>query len=442
MRLRPGGSTWLQITPCVLLLALMQPLLWAEPFSLADLSVSRSRQFYVYAPEREWRGGVALVADDTKEWLLQKLRIRDDWKHPIIIHITRESASRPGADPATLRVFETEIGPKVQLDLIAGPTRSGVSIQREVLRAVLTEMALRDSKTQRIASEQVQPPEWLITGFHALRQSEEEGLGASFYEALLAAGNLPSFEDFIRSEPQGMDSTSLKLHQAAAAALVQAILDMPDGRDGLLAFLKNRNPSDDLAHLRENIAAISPETGGLERWWSLAIAKLASQQQHEARRVETTAAQFDELLYFEIKDDNGQQTLVALEDFRKLDKNPALPLAKAALTARVRIFATTANPLFVPVIEAYLTAIQFVGKEKPATVQKRLAQAAQLRSQVEQLGTDITDHMNWVEATRPGGRSGDFEDYFRAVKALEQPVPERRADSISRYLDSMEMELE
>ena len=52
----------------------------------------------------------------------------------------------------------------------------------------------------------------------------------------------------------------------------------------------------------------------------------------------------------------------------------------------------------------------------------------------------IADYLNWFEATQVKDQSGAFDEYFRAARQAERAQAVHRPDSISTYLDEMDLE--
>jgi cytochrome c peroxidase len=60
-----------------------------------------------------------------------------------------------------------------------------------------------------------------------------------------------------------------------------------------------------------------------------------------------------------------------------------------------------------------------------------------------QRGNDITDYMNWYEATQVRTYSGAFDSYLKTARDLDREDAERKKnDPISRYLDTLEKEFQ
>jgi hypothetical protein len=146
-------------------------------------SVSTSRQFIVFGPDAALRGKICDLAEQTKKSLLTHLQQPDDWKTPVVINAQHPQANLPEARAAELNFSQTGFGLKLQLDLTVASDQDDAAIERELLRAILIELAYRHQQDLPAGTAYVQPPDWLLDGVLASGRDP-----ASLVETLAAIG--------------------------------------------------------------------------------------------------------------------------------------------------------------------------------------------------------------------------------------------------------------
>ena len=75
------------LVPIFLLVCSARGALSAPWDTLRDRSISRSRQFIVYAPDTNSRAAIAMDAEDVKDEFLKLIGAADYWKNPIVIQV-------------------------------------------------------------------------------------------------------------------------------------------------------------------------------------------------------------------------------------------------------------------------------------------------------------------------------------------------------------------
>ncbi len=87
----------------------------------------------------------------------------------------------------------------------------------------------------------------------------------------------------------------------------------------------------------------------------------------------------------------------------------------------------------------YHEIVQRVANRKTGHMSQRLAAVKGTRALLDRRMSDMSDYINWFEATQLAGESGVFENYLKtAEKSGDEP--KRRRDALSIYLDTVEMQ--
>ena len=219
---------------------------------------------------------------------------------------------------------------------------------------------------------------------------------------------------------------------------------MPDGRNRLAHFIQDlprfgANVTDALVR---DFPALGSSDQGLDKWWTLGIARLSASDRYQG----VSAAETDQLLtatlVVKIASSKGATPqpfqLSQFKEFLKLRKSRE---ALLSMNDGLVVLSTQASPLFRPVIAQYQQVTLDLLQGHLKTVADRLDAVAKYREMIVKRIASIGDYMNWFEATQIQTSSNAFEGYIKAANEMSLP-PERREDSISRYMDSVESDFE
>jgi hypothetical protein len=223
--------------------------------------------------------------------------------------------------------------------------------------------------------------------------------------------------------------------------LVEALLGLPNGASNLGRFIQAWPAS--AGDVQGALAAQFPVLGGTEhalaKWWSLHLARFASGDRIVGMTLAETNQQLSALLSFEIPiDKSGKVQRFEVKDFANFAKLPAAKLALQAQNVKLAALTANAHPLFRPVIAEYQEIVSQVSLRKTRGIADRIANIEQYRQTVmEQMG-QISDYLNWYEATQPAGRTGVFEPYIRRAEKLAEPA--QVDPRVTEYLDQLEQD--
>ena len=438
-----------------ILAGLILPSLLALPFLARGLDIlphsfSRSKQFVVYARDGAVRGGVGTLAEDIKTSLLNVLNLHDDWKVPIVIDLRAPAPGLPeDRPPVRLTLGQTGLGLKINLDLLTGEAGRNTRIGDEIVRALILEMAYRDHPSLPAGKSFTAPPPWLVQGLSAYLANEEDGVSAHLLSALLPTTQALPIDEFLGKDPATMDATSRGVYQAYAYSLVCLLLqDFNGGRSGLVAFIRDLpNTSDEEARtaaaLSRHFPQLTESPDGLEKWWTLGLARLAESDHYQALSVEDTERRLDDVLTFRGPAGVGSADhprMYTLADFRHLPARKQSGKLLDGCREGLLVLSGQANPLYRKIILGYQSVVTDLAKHQFDGTYTRLAALAISRHEVLKRRDQIADFMNWYEATQVTTRSDDFEDYFSTAQQVQANQRVHRPDAISAYMDSVENE--
>jgi hypothetical protein len=389
--------------------------------SALDRSVSSSGQFAVYGEDVAWRGSICDLAERTKSDLLGILKRRDQWATPIVINLESRAANAPEIPGAGFRFSQTGAGIKLQLDLVVSRNVNAAEVEHELLRAILLEMIYRNQTGIASGESYVEPPAWLVEGLLALMPDHDRGLPIN---ALTVSEHIEPLDQFLRENPQLLDSIGRSIYRANSSALVQVLIDSADGRGRLGRYIDNLAfaSNDPLADLQRNF----PQVGGsdFEKIWKAKIASAKDSSRTDLLTFSQTNEKLDTLV-----------GTLSLEKLCQKKPNASEKLSLKKFDDELLLLAARANPALRPIVQEYQKLAVQLALGKNHGVAAKLSDLKSLRIRLVARMTEIDDYMNWFEATQLSAQSGLFEDYLKASTEVSAP---RRKDGLSIYLDAME----
>lgn len=425
------------------LAALLLVIMWSGfPAYSAPLarSVSPSRQFIIYGGTLPLRGAMSDLVEDTKEHLLRTLQRKDEWKVPIILNLQAPETNIPEAPLSHLFVSQTGFGLKIQLDLMVAEKIDPDRIQSDVLRALFVEMIYRNHPQAPAGTEYAQAPPWLIEAVLANLSPGQERTVIDLLKSALESDKVVSLPEFVRQRPERLDPPMRSLYRAYAAALLELVLDQPAGPATLAAFMDHlpEATSDPFADLKARFPTLGDDTSLMANW-KAAIAKIASTTtQGSLLSYQETERELGELLRSSIPS-SGKGKSTDLEHLGQTKPTKKQVPALRLLTKKFLVLGAVAHPILRPVVIEYSEVARRLSNRKTGHVTQQLAAIRDIWALLDRRMSDVSDYINWFEATQLSGDSGTFEGYLKtAGKAADEP--KRRRDALSIYLDTIEMQ--
>ena len=386
------------------------------------------------------RGAMCDLAERTKSNLLQVLGLRDNWKTPLVINLDYPQANLPEMLPSGLDFSQIGSGLKLQLNLLVTNDLNGREVQRELLRAILIEMMYRRRTDVPVGSRYVAPPDWLVGGILQLAPGHDADDAAQLLETMVAADKIARVEEIVRQRRDLLEPASRKIHDAYSMALVQLLIDPPNGRQKLVQYIQDlpEAPNDAMADLRTHFPTVLGHSS--RKWWSLSVARLSASDRYEILTTAETAKRLDRLMRMSITGPDGEAQVYALGDYAAFLKLPAGRGTLRQLSQQFLLLGARAHPSYRSIVQECYDLTLLLARGKTRKVTERLARVASHRAAVEGRGRAMDDYMNWFEATQLKTMSGAFSEILKAASEAEE-APLRRRDPISVYLDSFEASL-
>jgi len=407
-----------------------------------ERSVSSSRQFLVYGADVRLRGAICDLAERTKRDVLNLIAQRDEWTTPIVINAQYPQANLPERPRAALSFSQTGFGLKFQLDLTIVSDASQPEVRRELLRAILLEMMYRSKSNLAAGTTYVPPPDWLLDGIRPQQSELDGGRMRAVLEASVTARKILPLAEFLRPRKLwGLDGPGRSLYEAYSFALVELLTHTPDGRGRLARFLADipSASNDPMVNVGTHFPELS-DAKIAEKTWSLHISQLAIGQPFQLLSAEETEKKLGELLILRVSG-AGPKKEYQVDEFAEFIRNASAKVALTQCSRNLSIFATRANPIYRPIVYEYSKIVTLLAQGKVKGTAERLARLSETRKSVALTTREVSDYLNWVEASKSPEPSGAFADYMRAAE-IEPPPEQKKRDAVSVYLDVLEAQFQ
>jgi hypothetical protein len=410
----------------------------------ADRVISRTMQFRVSGGTSQDRATLAQLAEEAKDELHVLTEERDAWKVPVSVVLHGKSGDPMPLRTSALRLLVSDAGHELRLDTHLSRGIEHERFKYATTTALLYERALRDRPVQEPDTPFFVPP-WLVDG---LREASAWRLNQSdrrLYEALFKTGGLFKLDDVFAVTGRGheeMDAAMRAAFRVSSGALVMALLQQPQGKEGFRAFLtevaafEGEMPS----LLRKHFPELNLSETSLSKWWALQLARIGGQNlATDVLTVSRTEAILEESLRLNFRTPEGiiqQKELGAWPEVVGLPEPERINAVRSAEDALVRL-SFRCFPSYRPILAEYQTILNSIARNKTEDVDARLAALAERRATMTAKVRHADDYLNWFEITRARETSGVFDDYMRLKERLKSN-PHRRGDDLSKYLDRMD----
>ncbi len=397
--------------------------------------------------------------------------MRDSWAVPILIELWGKSTDVYLGDEVRTFVeirpdnrFMIKVSVKLHDDFAERNFRLEV-IRALILDQMLTPYISRPGDAENLT---VRAPEWMVHGFDQIIEHRRGGRPSAIYGGVIKSGQvLKPDELFAEEDPDELDPINYAIFRTSAAAMVEALLDQPEGDRGfrsILADLAGSGPRSIDPLLRQHFPAFREMDQGLQKWWMLQMATLGQQQSFEFMGREETEHWLTEALTvrFDGEEKESEEKKKSgfldrllkkpsqpaslspfegtIEQFPEFLKRPGADEKLAQCFDKIQNLKRSAFPLYRPLFTRYEMAINNLIKRDTENLGAELASISELRTRIRETLVQAEDYLNYFEATRAPQRSKAFDDYLRMRKQLEGKSMPARDDRISRYLDALELE--
>jgi hypothetical protein len=403
-------------------------------------TTSASKQFTIYCEDSALRSRLAGFVEDVKSQVYTGLGLPSRGKIPIVVTLELGPASAP----PRLQLIQTPQGPTIQVRAMLGDDPASVHLEKHIVRAVLLDFMYRDRAQPEAGTIYAEPPWWIVSGIIETNRRLERGIESALFRRLVETNKLPALEKLLAGSVEGLGPTAEAFDAACAMALLQLLMEQSDGRIRLGTLLRGwpDNSQNPVQALNRAFPNLGEGAAGLQKWWTVNLARFATSDRYLGFSAEETDRQLDELLEFDIVTDKaGTREHFTIGDFKDFIKKPG---ARAAMKERhhatVKLGAQ-AHALLAPAIQGYEQIFFILSRGKSGGVADRIQAAETYRNSVVHRRGEIADFLNWFEATQLGMRSTAFDGYLRMAQAVQRDkVTTTASGEIAKYLDLLQEE--
>ncbi len=407
-----------------------------------DRVISQTHQFNVGGSQIQDRAAVAILAEETKNELLQLTAEQDTWKVPISITLHGKIGDPLPPRTEVLQLVFNDSGYNLRLDLHLSRGIDRQRIKHAITAALINERALRDHSPSESTTRFLVPP-WLVDG---LREASAWYLDQSdrrLYQTLFKTGGLFKTEELFALDQAGFEHIDAAMGTAfriSSAALVMALIQQPQGKEGFRSFLsevatyQGEMPS----LLRKHFPGLNLSETSLAKWWALQLANTGGQNlTTEILTIDQTETALNQALNFNFSDAESvlqQKELNAWPELAALpapERSQALEFAQEALVRlSYRCF-----PSYRPLLAEYQIALGAIAKKSTQNLATQLQALTEQRTVMTTKAKQGRDYLKLFEVTRAYESSGAFDNYIRFTEQLKT---NHRTDKCSKYLDLLE----
>ena len=409
-----------------------------------DQVKSRSEQFRISGGDSLVRGTLAMLAEETKDELLRLTGEKDEWKVPVTVRLHGKQGDPLPVRTVGMRLVDVEGARELRLDVHLSRGIEHERFKRAVVTALLYERALK--RPGGIAADApLEVPPWLSDGLREAVVWRQNQSDRRLYQALFRQGGLFKPDDLFHTTEsafENLDGATRAAFRVSSGALVMALLEQPQGREGFRAFLtaapayEGEMPGLLARHFPE----LNLSESSLRKWWTLQLAnKGGLTQLTDLLTIAQTEAALDEALNLHFRTAEGivhQKELSAWPELADLGEAERVAAVRSAEESLVRL-SYRCFPSYRPLLMEYQSVLVAIARNKTGDVAKRLLDLDETRVTMVARANRARDYLDWFEITRARETSGAFDDYQRLKERLKSN-PHRRKDPVSDYLDRME----
>lgn len=409
-----------------------------------DRVLSLSKQFRISGGDAPLRASVAVLAEETKDELLRLTGEKDEWKVPITITLHGKVGDPIPPRTVSMQLLVNEAGYDLRMDVHLSRGIEQDRFKYAATSALLYERTLRTREKVDDERPLFVPP-WLVDGILEATAWRLDRSDRRLYAALFKSGGLFKIDDlFSLSEKdfENLDGASRAAFRVSSGALVMALLEQPQGKEGFRTFLgevagfEGEMPT----LMRKDFPGLNLSQTSLAKWWALQLAaKGALNPLTDILSINQTEEALSEALRLNFRTEEGiiqQKNLSAWPELAAIKLQERVEAIRLAQDALVRL-SYRCFPSYRPLLLEYQLILTAIAQDKTKDIVTRLAALQETRETMKAKAMHARDYLDWFEITRARETSGVFDDYIRLKNQLKSN-PRLRDDEISKYLDRMD----
>jgi hypothetical protein len=403
-----------------------------------EITSDQTRQLIISGGEQRQRMSLMRLLEGLRETTLRTLKqpLQAYPKaRPILCVLMPETW--PQTQPL-LELVEDPGGLKLQLMLPAAGKIGPAQLERTLLSALVSELALRPLAAAPPSYKLVPAPRWLVDVlFHEHHRPNPLFAPINLRE-LLDSGDIPSPMLLLaRPESEPVPSTPLEID--LARCLLAFLLNRADGPNGILALLLADLTSQTFQKVLSCFQNLPRSEAELLREWTLHVASTGTQAERVALDGPQTEGEIRNLLLFDYASpETGRHSVLSMEQFTEFLSRPGCREVLLARRLEWESLRARAHFFYFPVIDAYASACNALAAGRTAGIQRQLQLATLERESLAARLERIRDHLNWFEAVAaPRVPSARLEEFYRLLDSRPQA-----SVALKNALDKAEQQLQ
>jgi hypothetical protein len=344
--------------------------------------------------------------------------------------------------PIITRLVDVEGVRLFILDVHIGSGVDHEAFKRAIYSLLIYELALEgrpDPDARLVAMP------WLVDGLLEAAAWKQGSSDRRLYRTLFFSGGLFKLSDLLALddlEHARLDGASRVAFRVSSGALVTALLEQPQGKEGFRAFLKDAASFAGEVNvvLSRHFPDLNLSDTGLEKLWRLQMAnKGGLNTLQDVLTVQETDDALQDALHLDFRTEEGLVDRVPLAEWSRLSQvKPVDRIAatRSAEDALVRL-SYRCFPSYRPLLSEYQRLLAAMRGKKPGDLGRKISDLEETRAVMRARSAHGRDYLDWFEITRARETSGAFEDY-RKLKQRLKHRPNERSSSTARYLDRMD----
>jgi hypothetical protein len=404
--------------------------------------VGTTQQFRASGGDARDCGTVVMLAGQTASELRNLLGNDPTWSIPVHLRLHGEHGEPAPARPVAMRLIDVEGARELRINIHRGRGIDPSKLSRAIVEALVHEQALTavihdPATTMRV-------PPWLIEGLMEAIDWSLERSDRRLYRSLFEQEGIIRIEELFETDAsthEALDAATRTAFRVSAGAMVMALLEQPQGKNGLRAFLSEAPTHEGEMRplLARHFPALNLSETSLSKWWALQLAnKGGLNTLADVSSIDATEAALAAALKLRFRTEEDIILTRDIDDWPalgELDEAARLDAIAAADEALVRL-SHRCFPSYRTVLADYRSILASLVRNETRDISKRLAMLEETRETMTARATRGRDYLDWFEITRARETSGEFDDYLRLQERLRVRT-QARQDPLSQYLDRM-----
>jgi hypothetical protein len=404
--------------------------------------VGATQQFRASGGDARDSGTAVMLAEQTASELRKLLGKDPTWTIPVHLRLHGQPGEPAPAKPIAMRLIDVEGARELCIDIHRGRGIDAQKLARAIVEALVHEQSLT-ADTHDPATTMRVPP-WLLEGLMEAIDWSLERSDRRLYRSLFEQEGIIGIEELFETDArahEALDAATRTAFRVSAGAMVMALLEQPQGKDGLRAFLSEAptHQGEMRPLLARHFPALNLSETSLSKWWALQLAnKGGLNTLADVSSIDDTEAALSGALKLRFRTAEDIILTRDIDDWPalgELDEAARLDAIAAADDALVRL-SHRCFPSYRTVLADCRAILASLGRNETRDIAKRLATLAETRETMIARAARGRDYLDWFEITRARETSGAFDDYLRLQERLRVRAQPRQ-DSLSQYLDRM-----